>query len=1147
MRLSTIILMTVIMQVSAHSFAQKITLSETNVPLSRVLSEIRSQSGYDFLFTKSVLKDARMVSITVKNEELGEVLRKIFDKQPLAYTIEDKSVVIKGKVPSFLNWLESAFATMDVRGRVVDEKGQPLVGATVRIKGTNRVTRTGESGVFTLTGVLENAVLEISYLGYKVSEWKVMKDMGIVTLEVLTAELEQVDVVSTGYQTLPKERATGSFVQIDNTLLNRRISTNLLDRLEGIASGLSFNRNTGSSLTNPSTLSVRGRSTIYANPNPLIVVDNFPFNGDLSAINPNDIASVTILKDAAAASIWGALSGNGVIVVTTKRGRVNTAPQVEVTANLTIGEQPDIYYAPRLSSASYVGIEQFLFDKGYFNARITSTARPVLSPVVELLVQRRSGQISAADSAAMIGKYARTDTRDDLSRYFYRSSANQQYNINVSGGGTNQKYYFSTGFDRNLTNVERNNFSRISVNGSNTFYFMQKKLEWTTALNYARNLIENNGNTSSFNYPYLNLKNEDGSNASVPSLYRKSYIDTLGKGRLLDWNFRPLDDLAQNDNTTRRLEYRINTQVKYQIIDGLDVSLQYQYNEGNSLLRLYNAPEKFYTRDYINRFTQISSSGVYTRPVPLGGILANTNNLLMASNLRGQLSLNKQFGKLHAVNAIIGAEAREVNENMTSNRLYGYTEAGGAVGINYQSSFTLIPTNITGMIEAGISQLNKSNRFVSRFANASYTYAGKYILSGSARKDESNVFGAATNQKGIPLWSLGASWELSKEHFYQLAWLPYLRLRLTTGYQGNVDNTLSPQVTVSTSQTLLTVAGSPFSTLVSPPNPALRWEKINMKNIGLDFRLSGDRVQGTIEYFTKHGRDLIGMSVVDPTTGVATFKGNTANMKVRGLDLTLNSLNLSGNFSWSSILLFSLAKDRVTKYLLNPSSVSSAITTGMSPIQGNPLYSVYALKWAGLSDTGNPQVMLNGEVSTNYSGILNAADLSNIKYMGPANPPVFGSIRNDFSFRKWSLSVNVTYKFGHYFRESGLGYGNIFGGSTAYSEAQFSARWKTSGDEAITDVPGIVYPANSNRDNVYNFSDLLIQKGDHIRLQDINLGYDLMRGENSRLPFKSLRLYTYINNIGILWKANQVGLDPDYFFAAYPNPRTYAIGVRAGF
>ena len=297
----------------------------------------------------------------------------------------------------------------------------------------------------------------------------------IIALDSGSNQLNEVSIVSTGYQTIPKERATGSFVQIDNSLINRSVSTNILDRLNGVTSGLTFNNNNAHQFQQ-ATIEIRGRATLFSNPNPLVIIDNFPYDGDLNNINPNDIENITILKDAAAASAWGSRSGNGVIVITTKKGRLNLAPTVSVTANTTIGAKPNLYYRPQLSSAEYIGVEQFLFNKGAYNNTINN-GYGALSPAVEIFVARRNGTISIADSLSQINTLKSYDVRQQLLKYFYRPSVNQQYQASISGGSASQKYFVSAGYDNDLSNSVGSAYDRVTLNASNTYYFLKNKLE----------------------------------------------------------------------------------------------------------------------------------------------------------------------------------------------------------------------------------------------------------------------------------------------------------------------------------------------------------------------------------------------------------------------------------------------------------------------------------------------------------------------------------------------------------------------------------------------------------------------------------------------------------------------------------------------
>jgi len=1122
--------------------AKVVISADTVMSADEVFNLIEKQTDYNFLYRADLFKDAPKLNLKKGTISASKLLRDIVTQGSFNIILtENNTILIKEP---------KSQQQTQVSGKVTDEKGAPIPGVTVLIKGTTMGSATDFDGSYTIIVPNPENVLVFSALAFKPQEIIVGNQIVInVTLMEQVSELGEVTLsFNTGYQQLPKERATGSFVHIDNELLNRSISTNILDRLDGVTSGLLFNK-TVSLINNQSTISIRGRSTIYANPEPLIVIDNFPYNGDLSSINPNTIESITVLKDAAAASIWGAFSGNGVIVITTKKGKLNHAPKIEWNSNITFSEKPDLYYTPRLSSGSYIDIEQFLFEKGYFNSAINRSSHPVLSPIVDILANARDNIISPAESARLINLYRGQDSRDDMSRYLYRASFNQQYSLSVSGGGENNIYYFNAGFDKNLNSLQRNDFSRISINGSNTYTFFRNKLSLTNAVYFTKSKNDNNGlNANNVFYPYVKLKDENGNALSVPYQYRQSYIDTVGQGNLLDWSYKPLDELNLRDNTTQLTEYRINTQLRYTVFPGLDVSAQYQYNTGNSDGNLMYSQDSYYARDFINKFTQYdASTGIYTRPIPLGGILDNLTKNFYSHNFRGQLDFNHQWGD-HELSALAGYEVRDINTSSANSRIYGYDELGTNALINYTTFYKYFYSSSSSRIPSNTSRRGTTNRFLSYFANFAYTIKNRYVLSGSARKDESNIFGVKSNQKGVPLWSVGGSWDISKEEFYHLDWLPYLRLRITNGYNGNVDHTLSSLITATVSSG--NYYNVPYSSLTNPPNQELRWEKVNTTNFGVDFAV-GNFLNGNIEAYIKNGKDLIGNRLVDPTLGVSTFKGNFANMKGKGIDITLNSKNIKRNFAWNTTLLFSWTKDKVTKYLSKPTTVSDGLSSSINPIVGNPLYSLYTFEWAGLDNEGDPLVYLDGAISKDYSAVYYSTNLSNLKYAGTANPTVFGALRNDFSWKGITLSANVTYKLGYSFRRSSLESNSLYIGRYYFSDADYQNRWQTPGDEAVTNVPALSYPANSIRDIVYRNSSILIEKGDHIRLQDISLGYQFDKKQFPQMPFRSLNIYMYVNNIGILWRANKAGLDPDYIPSPggnliYPNPRTYSLGVKVG-
>jgi hypothetical protein len=299
-----------------------------------------------------------------------------------------------------------------------------------------------------------------------------------------------------------------------------------------------------------------------------------------------------------------------------------------------------------------------------------------------------------------------------------------------------------------------------------------------------------------------------------------------------------------------------------------------------------------------------------------------------------------------------------------------------------------------------------------------------------------------------------------------------------------------------------------------------------------------------MEYYTKSGRYLIGPAMLDPTSGNTQYTANVADMVTHGVDVNLRIQSQVGPLRWKGTILFNFARDKVTHYVVQPPTIQPFLNTQtINPLVGHPLYSLYALYWAGLDpQTGNPQGWINGHVSQDYTALIGSTDFSTLLYKGPVNPPFFGSWRNDFSWRQWGLSINIVYKFGNYFLHPSIQYFTLFNG-TSPGHPDYDRRWQHPGDEQHTNVPSMIYPANAVRDGFYAYSAVLVEKGDLIRLQDIQLYYDLSRKTVSKLPVHTLRVYGYANNIGLLWRANRQGIDPDAL-NSLPDPRTVAIGLR---
>jgi len=1057
----------------------------------------------------------------------------------------------------FLCCYHVGYTQQQISGSVAsNQTKKPLPFVTISLhEADNRVT-TDENGIFNIRFSGTKATISFSAIGFKSKMLNITLPLRKPLLVYLVEDIEQLEevtVVSTGYQTLPKERATGSFVQLNNELVNRRVSTNILDRLEDITPGLIFNKGK----TGQGTISIRGQNTIYGISSPLIVIDNFPYEGDMANINPNDVESITVLKDAAAASIWGAKAGNGVIVITTKKGRFNQAPKISFNSNLTIGIKPNLFYQPRMSSADFIEIEKTLFAMDYYNQFETSPSNVALTPVVELLFKKRDNPALATQVDAQIEALKNHDVRNDLEKDFYQNSSKQQYNININGGGEQHRYYISGGLDHNLDNLINNGYNRTTLNVGNSFSFFKNRLEATTNVYYTQSkTTTNNTGTGSIGltsdpttlYPYARLADDNGNSMSIIHEYRDTFVQQAQSAGLLDWTFKPLDEIYLGDNTSSSNDYRIYTSLKYKISSDFNIEALYQYGNTTIQNRNLRNEQTYYARNLINRFTQVESSGAMTYPIPKGGVIDLSNSNMESQSIRVQMNYARNWQDKHELNTLAGYEIRDYNTVGQNNRMYGYDDEHASLSkVDYVGSYNqyYYPGNSTS-IPFNDASIDLTDRYLSYYANASYSYLKRYTVSASGRLDRSNLFGVNTNQQGVPLYSVGLAWNVNKEAFYKFDWLPYLKLRATYGYNGNVNNSLSAYTTARYNTG--NAVNQTYATIVNPPNPDLQWERVRMINIGIDFATKGNRVSGSVEPYIKKGLDLIGDISYAPSTGITTFRGNTANTKGNGVDVILNSKNLTGKLKWETNFFFSYVRDKVVDYDMK-SPASDYLIFGdayIYPLSERPFYALYSYKWAGLdSSTGDPQGYLNGLVSTDYSAILAATTPDDLIFNGPARPTKFGAIRNTISFKQLTLSANITYRFGYFFRKTGISSVMILTGQ-GYYMGRYADRWQKQGDESFTTVPSLPSTFNANRDNFYNYSESNVEKADNIRLQDINLSYNLTHNQILNLPFSQIQLYIYANNLGIIWKSTKSGLDPDYPNAEYTPVRTVGIGLKLG-
>lgn len=1031
-------------------------------------------------------------------------------------------------------------------GQVLTEDNgikRPLPNVTVSIKGKESTERTDQDGSFTIVSKEESGMILFASLGFESQEIKFNLETNNFTIFLLpmSTEIEDVEVLRTGYYELPKERSTGSFSRIDPTEYRKRINFNVLEGMEGLSTALNFDRRASGTTGSGFQMQVRGLNTIHSDQQPLIVLDNFPYEGNISDINPNDVKDIVILKDAAAASIWGAKAANGVIVITTKRGE--QVSRIDLTVNQRWVEKPDLYYSPNfIPSSDFIEIERLLFDRGFYNAMENNLAMPSLSPAVEMFIKHRDGQISSSELGTWIESQGHLDIRDGASRYLYRNGYHQQYALSLSGGRETASYLLSFGYDQDNTSLQMNSNNRVTLLSKNSLR-INDRIDLTATLNYASRRLTSDGihlsqiRPNGFNiYPYARLADEYGTPLAIDYNHRGAYVDEAMAEGLLDWRYIPLHD--RNLNQERRTENRMSIDLggTLKLIDRLNLDVKYQYFNSPEEGQYLRGQDSYYVRDMINRFTGEDLSS----PFPSGAILTRSRRSLSGHTGRTQLNFDRTMDR-HNIYAIAGAEIREVVSKFDSYQLYGYNDEVLTHNntLNYQMFYPTRPRGTSRIPVPGSSLMYLTDRFLSYYANMAYSLYEKYNLTGSIRWDASNLFGVKTNQKGVPLWSVGGSWSVHKESSLNLSeTFSELKLRLTYGFNGNVNNNTTAYTTLSYFNDYITNLRN--ATVVSPGNPQLRWERVGTWNAGLDFGILGNRLKGSLDVYRKNATDMLGQVNLDPTAGFSgIYRLNSANMTTRGIDMELYGTPIDRRFKWHTTLFLSYSKDEITYHddvNVRPTDLYSSWINAY-PIVGYPLYRIYSFPWYGLDpDSGDPLVPGDDGLGTNYRDYIANFSIEDFRYHGSAIPTYFGSVRNTFSWEDINLSFNVQWKAGYYFRRDGLSYSALFNSNVGHRE--FADRWKSPGDEHATNIPSIPNSVDSQRDAVYRMSEILVERGDHIRLQEIQLGYNWKQ---------KIHFQANANNIGFIWRANKYRLDPDMPNTLFPLPLTISVGAKVSF
>jgi TonB-linked SusC/RagA family outer membrane protein len=1096
-------------------------VSKKNIPahyngvsLSVALRDLTNRAGLGFIMDAECKNYTVPVFFNKDSATIEEVLDTIFKNQPVTYKWSPGTIMV---VPR------------DVKVRVTDPDGKPLEGVTVT--GAFRNGMTDKNGEFTLKeGTCDQFIL-CSYVGYETYKYDQYGDTLIaVKMKINPVTQDPVLKVNTGYQVLPKERTTGSYSSISKKQLERQVTTSILSKMEGRVPGLLLNKNRMPG-TNLPFISIRGQSTISANTEPLYVLDNLPYYGNIENINPNDIESITVLKDAAATSIWGARAGNGVVVLTTKKGRDLRKPILELGSSLTITAKPDLWYLPSLSSKEYIGIDSALFAHGFYNDALNSNYL-LVPPDVDLMQQGKNAQLEQLGAK---------DVRNELNRLLYQTGLNNRYTLSVTGGSENLKYYVGGGFENEKMTQVNSYRQRTTVTGN--LNFCKKFYEFGIQGFFTDTRSRVHPMPDGL-YPYSELVNGAGGPNEVPRDLKDQY--KTGVANLVqDWGYRPLQEYRENAVFRKGRHARLTLTGKLYLTRNLNVQLIYDRQQGSDEINDLKGPASYYARNLQNRFA-VNNGGVAEYLIPLGGVLDMETNEYTANKARLQINYEWNKHRNFRISALGGVEYGKFKTDSFAMRYFGYfgdlnratpsTKFDGSYPLFYENALTDLVPNFN---HAG----SGFDFYPSAFVNAAFTMWRRYILSVSGRIDQSNLFGVKTNNQSIPLGSLGFKWNAGDESFYPLSFLPYCTIRASYGYSGNVDKrtTAYTSAVVGPANRYNAI---PME-IISPDNPYLRWERSGLFNAGIELADRKRQWELSVEYYRRKSSFLLAPGAQDPTLGSSFFWGNNAAMVGSGFDFSLATNHAFGR-KWrlNNLLLLSKTTNKVTRYD-DPYKQAWFYTDPrfLSPNAGASVYSLYAYKWGGLDTAGNPQGYVDGKLSKNYDSIQSSSP-NNLMRAGSSVPTFFGSFYTSLGYGQFTLGATLIYKAKYYIRRSSVNYSEPLN-IPAAGLNDYASRWQQAGDEKNTYVPSLKAD-DPLRDMFYSNASPLVIKGDQIRLHDVSLIYSMPSTMLKKWKLQAMSFYCIGNNLGFLWKAAPGNIDPDYL-TGNPEPRSITVGVKCVF
>lgn len=1072
----------------------------------------------------------------------------------------------------FIGILSMAAQTRTVTGSVFDKAdNQPVIGATIAVMSAQGTvahgTTTDLDGKFKLEVPSGTQNLTCRFMGYTTTTIHLQtgKDNYTVYMENDSKQLNEL--VVTGYQAIDRRKLTSAVTTIKMSDEIIGGVNNIDQALAGQIAGLSSVTSSGSPGA-PVKLRIRGTASLSGTQDPLWVLDGIPLEGtdipsmedlqdidniyqtSIAGINPQDIESITVLKDAAATAIYGARAANGVIVITTKKGKAGK-PQINFSMKLTYNPKTDIDRLNLLNSDEKVDLELGLLQSDYtYRENKGDVARIIAG--YGLTDAYKAGGWNALSPEAQADINALRAVNTDWNDILFRGVFNQEYNVSLSGGSEKATYYSALGYYVEQGNVESVKNDRFNLT-LKTDYRINSKLKVGASVFANRRkqrsyLTYNEGFTNPVYYsrianPYMRPFDDEGN-----YIYDTNVQHRQGDDIVPDFNIFEERANTSNENTFTSLMSIFDAEFKWN--EHFKVTSQFGLQWDENMIEKYAGQDSYAMR---REKEQHQYNG--TTVLPEGGSNKITENHSSQWTWKAMAEYQNRFKDIHELELMAGTEIRHNEDKSLYSAVYGYdarTLTSKPIIFPNEEKAESVPLHTETYLE---------NAFVSWFATGSYTLLHRYTLGGSIRFDGSDIFGVAKKYRYLPLYSVSGLWRISDEPFMKnVTVINNLGLRASYGLQGNIDKNTSPYLIGIYDQTTILPGNSEDAIRPSSaPNPDLRWEKTQSANIGMDLSLWDNIISLSVDYYYRKGTDLIGLRMLPLETGYTSTTVNWAQMENEGVEVALTTRNIhTKDFTWFTNLNFGYNDNTVLRETVAENAIKPSR-------EGYSVGAIFAYKTAGLDDEGYPlfltqdgrKVTATEFFKLNNAGAstLSAEEQRNLySYIGSTEPKVSGGFMNTFKYKRVTLGINCIFNFGMYVQTTPT-YDPTNYDRGLNSNRDILNRWTP--DHTNTTLPKLM-TENDERtgeylrykeQNLFRELDIWVKKQNYFRFESIRLGYELPEKWLKPVGIKSASVSLEGRNLWVIASNYHNYLDPETMGNPYaaPIPKSFIFGLNVNF